>query len=105
MANGITTGKSGTFVAELMDNGEATPLPTGSKWAWSSSDAAATITADPSDATGATADVAIPATDTSTTITVTASTTDPTGATQSGSITVPISSQAPVFTVTVSQLS
>ena len=103
MANGITLGKSGTFVAALNDNGQPIPLPSGSSWTWSTSDPSATVTPDASDTTGATVTVAVPATDTATTITVTASAVDPTGATQSGSLTVPISPAANIFTVTVSQ--
>lgn len=109
MANGITVGKSGTFNAQLLDNGQPVSLPLGGSWTWTTSDPEATVAVDPAfpdpsnDPTGASVTVTVPATDTATTITVTASATDPTGATQSGSITVPITPATNIFTVSVTQ--
>ena len=105
MANGITQGNQGTFVAQLEANGSNIVLPAGSSWAWSASDTTAVITPVTSDPTGGTVTVAVPAGDPSTTVTVTASTVDPAGGTVSGSVTVPVLAQAVVYTVTVGQVS
>lgn len=98
MANGITAGATGTFLAQLLDNGVA--VATQPSFTWSASDPSVTI-APGADTTSAV--VTVPAGDTGTSVTITASATDPTGATQSGSITVPILPVPQQFTVVVTQ--
>ena len=105
MTDGVVLGASGKFLAQLLDNGSPIPLPSGSSWSWSSDDTNATITADATDATGATVDVSIPAGDPATTVTLTASTTDPTGAAVSGTLQFPVLPVPQVFTVQISQVS
>ena len=101
--NGITVGGQGTFVAQLLNNGVPMDLPAGSTWAWSDDDPNSTITLDPSDPTGGTVIITVPASDTATQVTVTAATTDPNGAAVSGSLVVPIAPGVSIFTVTVTQ--
>ena len=97
----INAGSTGTFTAELEDNGTAIPLPAGSTFAWSSDDTNATLV--PA-ADSLSVVVTVPATDTATSITVTAATTAPDGSTVSGSVTVPITPGVThTFTVLVSQ--
>ncbi len=97
----INAGSTGTFTAELEDNGNAIPLPVGSTFAWTADDTNATLA--PS-ADSLSVVVTVPATDTATSITVTASTTAPDGSTVSGSVTVPITPGVThTFTVLVSQ--
>ena len=99
----INAGSTGTFTAELEDNGNVIPLPAGSTFAWSSDDTNWSTTLAPS-ADSTSVVVTVPATDTATSITVTASTTAPDGTTVSGSVTVPITpGVAHTFTVLVSQ--
>ena len=102
-ANGITVGSSGTFLAQLNNNNVPIALPPGSSWDWSTDDPSAIITLEPSDPTGGTVNIAIPASDTTTSIVVTAATTDPNGTAVTGSLTVPISPGVSLFTVTVTQ--
>jgi hypothetical protein len=104
MANGVVAGSSGTFQAKLLDNGQPFTLPEGSSWSWSTSNSNATITPDPSDPTGATVIVAVPASETATQIDVTASTVDPKGETQKFTLTVPIMPPPQIFTVSVDQI-
>ncbi len=97
----INAGSTGTFTAELEDNGTAIPLPAGSTFAWSADDTNATLA--PS-ADSLSVVVTVPASDTATSITVTASTTAPDGSTVVGSVTVPITPGVThTFTVLVSQ--
>lgn len=97
----ISVGTTGTFTAQLEDNGNPIPLPAGSTFAWSADDTNASL-APSADSTSAV--VTVPASDTATSITVTASTTAPDGTTVSGSVTVPITpGVAHTFTVLVSQ--
>lgn len=105
MTTGVIVGGTGKFLAQLEDNGQPIALPAGSTWVWATNDTGTTVAADPADTTGGTVDVTIPAGDTNTTVTITASTTDPTGATQSGSLTFPVLPVPQKFTVTVSQIS
>lgn len=94
-------GKSGTFLAQLEDNGNPIPLPDGSTFGWQTDLPEATIV--PSDDT-LTAVITVPDTTTATSITVTASTTAPDGTPASGSVTVPIVPGVPhTFTVSVTQ--
>ncbi len=97
----ISVGTTGTFTAQLEDNGNPIPLPSGSTFAWTADDTSASLAAS-ADSTSVV--VSVPATDTATSITVTASTTAPDGSTVSGSVTVPITpGVAHTFTVLVSQ--
>lgn len=97
----ISVGTTGTFTAQLEDNGNPIPLPAGSTFAWSADDTNASL-APSADSTSVV--VTVPASDTATSITVTASTTAPDGTTVSGSVTVPITpGVAHTFTVLVSQ--
>lgn len=98
---GITAGSTGTFTAQLEDNGAPIALPSGSTFLWSSSDPNASL-AHSADTLSVV--VTVPDTDTLTEITVTASTTDPKGNPVSGSVTVPITpGVVHVFTVVVAQ--
>jgi hypothetical protein len=104
----IIAGKSGEFVGVVTasDNSTVTAV----NFVWSASDPAVTITPNSSDATGATVDVTVPASDTATsfTLSVTADATTPTSLSPtkvSGSLVVTIQ-PAPVpvtFTVTINQ--
>jgi len=97
----ITVGATGTFAAQLEDNGNPIPLPAGSTFAWTSDDSNAGITASSDTLTAV---VSVPATDTATSITVTATTIDPDGKTVQGSVTVPIiPGVSHTFTVSVTQ--
>lgn len=97
----ITVGATGTFSAQLEDNGNPIPLPSGSTFAWSTSDASATL-APSADTTSVV--VTVPATDTATSITVTAETVAPDGNKVPGSVTVPvIPNVTHTFTVKVTQ--
>ena len=97
----INAGSTGTFTAELEDNGIAIPLPAGSTFAWSADDTNAVLTP-ATDSLSVV--VTVPASDTATSITVTAATTAPDGSTVSGSVTVPITPGVThTFTVLVSQ--
>jgi hypothetical protein len=97
----ITVGSSGSFAAQLEDNGAAIALPSGSTFAWSSSDPTALVSTGTDTST---ATVTIPAGSTETTITLTASTTAPDGSTVSGTLVVDITPATPhVFTVTITQ--
>ena len=99
----ISQGATGTFQAQLEDNGNPIPLPSGSTFAWTSDDANAQLA--PSADTLSVV-VTVPADDAATSITVTASTTAPDGSTVSGSVTVPIIPGVQhVFTVAVQQVS
>ena len=98
----ISQGATGTFAAQLEDNGNPIPLPSGSTFSWSADDTAATLA--PSADTLSVV-VTVPADDAATSITVTASTTAPDGSTVSGSVTVPIiPGVSHVFTVAVTQV-
>jgi hypothetical protein len=101
--NGIPIGGTGTFVGSLLANGTPINLPSGATWQWSSDDPSASIQPDPSDPSGGTVDVSIPAGDTNTQITITAATTAPDGSAQTGSLTVPLTSTPMVFSVVVAQ--
>lgn len=97
----ISQGATGTFAAQLEDNGNPIPLPSGSTFAWSADDTNATLA--PSADTLSVV-VTVPATDTATSITVTAETVAPDGNKAQGSVTVPIiPGVAHTFTVTVTQ--
>lgn len=97
----ISVGTTGTFTAQLEDNGNPIPLPAGSTFAWSADDTNASL-APSADSTSVV--VSVPANDTASTITVTAATTDPSGNPASGSVTVPLTpGVAHTFTVLVSQ--
>jgi hypothetical protein len=96
----ITVGQTGTFAAQLEDNGSPIALPTGSTFAWTASDT--TVTFETSADTLSTV-VTVPAGDTGTSVTITASTTDPNGNPVAGSVTVAITPEAQQFTVTVTQ--
>lgn len=102
MANNIPTGGQGTFNAVLQDNG--VPVATQpSGWTWGTNDPSAVVTPVTTDPTGATVTVAIPASDTSTSIVITASNKDPNGNPVSGSLTVPVAAGG-TFTVVVTQI-
>ena len=97
----ITIGSTGTFNAQLEDNGNPIPLPAGSTFAWSADDTNASL-APSADSNSVV--VTVPASDTASAITVTASTTAPDGTTVTGSVTVPlIPNVAHTFTVAVTQ--
>lgn len=97
----ITIGSTGTFNAQLEDNGNPIPLPAGSTFAWSADDTNASL-APSADSNSVV--VTVPASDTATSITVTAATTAPDGSTVTGSVTVPlIPNVAHTFTVAVTQ--
>lgn len=97
----ITQGATGTFAAQLEDNGNPISLPSGSTFAWTADDPNAVLA--PS-ADSLSVVVSIPATDGATSITVTASTVDPNGQPVSGSVTVPIIPGVQhTFTVAVTQ--
>ncbi len=97
----ISQGATGTFSAQLEDNGNPIPLPSGSTFAWSADDTNAQLA--PSADTLSVV-VTVPATDTATSITVTAETVAPDGNKVQGSVTVPIiPGVAHTFTVTVTQ--
>jgi hypothetical protein len=96
----IPAGQTGTFAAQLMDNGSPIALPANSTFAWTASDT--TVTFATSADTLSTV-VTVPAGDTGTSVTITASTTDPNGNPVSGSITVAITPEPQQFTVTVTQ--
>lgn len=96
----ITAGSTGTFAAQLEDNGVAIALPSGSTFAWSASDASVTF-ATSADTTSTV--VTVPAGDPGTSLTITAATTDPNGNAVSGSITVALTPVAQTFTVVVTQ--
>jgi hypothetical protein len=100
MIGSITAGQTGTFAAQLADNGSPIALPAGSTFAWTASDT--TVTFETSADTLSTV-VTVPAGDTGTSVTITASTTDPSGNPVSGSLTVAITPEAQQFTVTVTQ--
>ena len=102
--NGIAIGGQGTIQAQLNNNGVPISLPTGSSWQWSDDDVQSQITLDPTDPTGGTIFITVPANDTSTSLTVTASTTDPNGAAVSGSLVVPLTPGVNMFTVVVTQI-
>ena len=101
----IQVGGAASFEAELLDNGAAVSIPAGSTWAWSSADPLATLTplleADgvTVDPTGITVNIA--GSDTQTSLVLNASTVDPTGATDTGNITVPVTPEPQVFTVKI----
>lgn len=98
----ITVGATGTFSAQLEDNGNPISLPAGSTFTWSADDTNASL-APSADSTSVV--VSVPATDASTSITVTASTVAPDGSTVQGSVTVPIiPGVAHTFTVSVTQI-
>lgn len=97
----ISQGATGTFSAQLEDNGNPIPLPSGSTFAWSADDTNAQLA--PSADTLSVV-VTVPATDTATSITVTAETVAPDGNKVQGSVTVPIiPNVAHTFTVSVTQ--
>lgn len=96
----IGAGTSGTFAAQLEDNGSPIALPVGSTFAWTASDTTVLIT--PSD-DSLSALIDVPSGDTGTSITVTASTVAPDGSTVSGSITVPLTPVPQQYSVTVVQ--
>jgi hypothetical protein len=101
MATGnIPAGSSGTFAAQLLDNGSPIALPSGSTFMWSASDSTVTI-APSADTTSAVVDV--PAGDPGTSLTITASTVGPDGNTYSGSLSVALTPTPQQFTVTVTQ--
>jgi len=102
--NGIAIGGQGTIQAQLNNNGVPISLPSGSSWQWSDDDVQSQITLDPTDPTGGTIFITVPANDTSTSLTVTASTTDPNGAAVSGSLVVPLTPGVNMFTVVVTQI-
>ena len=96
----IVAGSTGTFAAQLLDNGVPVALPTGSVFAWSSSDTAVTFAV--SDDTASVV-VTVPAGDVGTSVTVTASTVGPDGKTYSGSLTVALTPTPQVFSVVITQ--
>ncbi len=97
----ISVGSTGTFSAQLEDNGNPIPLPSGSTFAWSADDTNAQLA--PSADTLSVV-VTVPATDTATSTTVTAETIAPDGNKVQGSVTVPIiPGVSHTFTVTVTQ--
>jgi hypothetical protein len=96
----IPAGQTGTFAAQLLDNGAPIALPAGSTFTWTASDASVTF-ATSADTTSTV--VTVPAGDTGTSVTITASTTDPNGNPVSGSITVALTPTPQQFTVTVTQ--
>lgn len=97
----ISVGTTGTFTAQLEDNGNPISLPSGSTFAWTSDDTNATL-APSADSTSVV--VTVPATDTATSVTVTAGTTAPNGSTVYGSVTVPITPGVThTYTILVSQ--
>ena len=97
----ISQGATGTFAAQLEDNGNPIDLPSGSTFTWTTDDTNAVIT--PS-ADTLSATIAIAADDAATQIVVTATTVDPQGNPVAGSLTVPIiPGVAHTFTVQVTQ--
>lgn len=101
--NGIPAGGQGTFQAQLLNAGVPMDLPPGSSWQWSDDDPSSTITMDPSDPTGATVIVTVPASDTASQLILTAVTTDPNGNAVTGTLTVPVNPEVSVFTVVITQ--
>ena len=103
MTTGIALGTTGTIQAQLQDDGKTITLPSGSSWAWQSSDPTVTIVPATGDSTGGTVVISVPAGDTGTNCTVSASTTDPAGKTQTGTISIPYLPVPQQYTVTLSQ--
>ena len=101
--SGVTTGVQAVFVASLLDNNDnPVALPAGSSWAFSVSDPTAITAPDPTDPTGATLNVTLPLADTETSLSVSASTVDPSGQSQTASITVTVTPGVPATTFHVS---
>lgn len=102
----VTANTPSEFIAQMQDNGNPIDLPATSSFAWSTDDPTDTITpADPTDATVSTVLITVnnpPASRTQ--LTATAEAADPTGADQSGSLTVDIiPGVTHTYTVSVSQ--
>jgi hypothetical protein len=108
----ITPGSTGQFGAVLLNNGAPDTSGFVPVFTFTTSDPSATVAPATVDASGGTiplaqqAVVSIPTGDTLGSVVVTATTTDPTGASQSGSVTVAIGGGSPtaVYTVGVTQL-
>lgn len=109
MALGIVVGGSAGFKAELLKNGVPIDLPATSTWAWSSADPLVSFAPAPADPTTGVVDpndieVTVAGSDTQTSAVITASTTDPDGNPENGDITVPVTPEAAVFTVRITEL-
>lgn len=106
MANGIQAGGQGTFAAQLLDNNNPVPLPSGITVSWTVDDTTPGVTVTPS-ADSLSAVVAIPAGDPSTQVTVTATLSDAVEGqvVPPASISVPVTAQAQThnFQLTISQ--
>lgn len=100
----ISAGTTGSFSAALTDNGSPIALPTGSTFAWTSTDSLVTFDTSASP-DGSSAVVSVPAGDTGTTVTITVSTTATDGTTATGSITVALTPVPQRFAVTITQVS
>jgi hypothetical protein len=85
MANGIIDGGTGSFAAELDLNGVAFGTQPTFVWSTNVEDATVTPSADTLSVV-----IAVPVGETATSITVTATATDPSGASVSGFLTVPL---------------
>lgn len=96
----IVAGSTGSFAAQLLDNGAAISLPTGSVFAWSASDSTVTFVTS-ADTTSTV--VTVPAGDTGTSVAITASTVGPDGKTYSGTITVALTAAPQTFSVVITQ--
>jgi hypothetical protein len=107
----ISPGSTGQFGAVLLNNGVPDTSSFVPTFTWTSSDASATFAPATTDASGGTIPLAnqivmsIPTGDTSSSASAVASTPDPTGATQSGSVTVAVTgTTTAVYSVGVTQL-
>lgn len=105
----IPVGGSGTFFGEVSasDNSQ---IQTVTNWQWTASDPNVTITNDPSDTTGATVDVTVPASDATTSFTLTAnamatstSISTPTQAVGTFGVTVVPSTKPVTFSININQ--
>jgi len=106
----ITAGNVGVFVGTVSASDNSTVTATG--WVWSASDTSVTIANDASDASGATVDVTVPASDVATTFVLTASASavsttqsTPTPVTNTISVTISPASVPVTFTLSIAQKS
>lgn len=79
----MQAGSTGSFLAQLQDNGSTIPTPAGTSFTWNTSDTTVTITPG---ADTTTATLTVPADSTSTSLTVSATCTAPDGSVASGSL-------------------
>lgn len=103
MNAGIAAGASGTFLAELLDNGSPlahTEPPFVPAFTWSADDTTVVLTPT-ADTTGCQVDV--PAGDVGTSFTLTVTCTDPEGGSANGTLMVPITAVPQKFTIQITQ--